>query len=210
MPTPRVALFSGEGSDVSRFPTLLEMWNFPFRKVKEEHLQRITVESFDVLCLPPGYYQFKESINDAITHFVHDGGGCVGACCGAWNIACSISLIPCTYNQIFMEGKVLLHPKRSDHPILRDHVKPKPGDGGWEWLPMTHVNGALFVPEDQDSVLATFDEKGEFAAILASEVGSGRVVAISSHAEIDIQVGECVVDNSPILRDAFLWAANLR
>jgi len=158
MAAPRVALFNGEGSDVSRFPELLELWDFPFEAVREKQLKNLTPESFDLLCLPPGYYQFNKSFNEAITHFVTDGGGCVGACCGAWNITCRMSLIPCTYNRIFMEGKVLLHPQKCDHPILRDHVKRADGDfEDWEWLPMTHINGALFIPEDQDAVLATFD-----------------------------------------------------
>ena len=54
--------------------------------------------------------------------------------------------------------------------------------------------------------MATYDEKGEFAAILAAEVGSGRAVAICSHAEINVLDRGVDVDNSLVLKNAILWA----
>jgi len=122
-------------------------------------------------------------------------------CCRAWNVSCCISLIPSGYNQILMEGSVVLRPIDPNHPIFT-HASPKGRS-----FPMTQINGPMLLPRDPSSALATFDENGQFAAILAADVGQGRAVAISPHPELSVQKDGAEIDNSPLLRDAILWSA---
>lgn len=204
----KVAVYTGEGSDASVVIALMKAWSFSVDEVDKPDLVNLSNESIDVLYLPPGYYIFEEATNTAISEFTRRGGGVVGSCCGAWNIACSIGLIPSSHNQILMEGRVSLRPKKGNHPILSNHVKRKNCESiSRDRLPMTHINGALFMPADRETILATFDEQDQFAAILAAEVGKGRAVAFSSHAEIPVKVEGKEIDNSPLLKDAILWAA---
>lgn len=217
----RVSMYVGEGTDSAALIGCLKTFGFQVREVSLAELDGLKPGDCDVLYLPGGWYAFDSAAKDAIIAFVTAGGGCVGTCAGAYQVAGYIPVIPGRVLRTDMRGRLALEPRQGDHPVLRGVVQPCTRHAGraWEPIAVTHFGGPFMLPDDKGTIVAAYDVEGEIGAILAADVGTGRAVALASHPEFGVpelhpddpaRVAEKPLpqgDASLILRNAVLWAA---
>jgi glutamine amidotransferase-like uncharacterized protein len=217
----RISVYAGKGTDSASVVRFLRGHGFEVKSIDEPQLGAISTADCAVLCLPGGWYSFDEPTNRAIRDYVAAGGGCVATCAGAGLVAGPIGLIPGRVFQMNVRGRLLMEPRQGRHPLLRDVVQPcrRHTEREFEPIAVTLIGGPIIVPDDQMSIVATFDRSGELAAICAAAVGRGRVVALSPHPELplaDLPVADPSRndggdrlhqgDQSLILRNAVHWA----
>lgn len=217
----RVAMYVGEGTDSAALVSRLKAFGFQVREATLANLDGLKPGDCDVLYLPGGWYFFEPRTRDAIRAFVHAGGGCVGSCAGASNIAGHIPIIPGRVLRNDMRGRLFLEPRQGNHPVLRGVVRPctRHSARAWEPIAVTHFGGPFMLPEDKSTIVAAYDVEGEIGAILAAEVGKGRAVAVASHPEFGLaalhpddparpeKTPLPQGDASLIVRNAVLWAS---
>jgi hypothetical protein len=217
----RVGMYVGEGTDPAPLVKALRQFGFPVRELKLEDINALSCETCDVLYLPGGWYFFEQPAKDAMIAFVKGGGGCVGTCAGAYNVAGHIPIIPGRVLRENIRGRIYIEPQQGEHPILKGAVQPCTRHSGRKWEPvaMTHLGGPMLLPEDKKTIVAAYDFEGEIGNILAAEIGSGRAVALASHPELRMAALPAddparpetkplpQGDASLILRNAVLWAA---
>lgn len=219
-----IALYADQGANPRKLARALRNWGFAVTLIKRPDLPQLTANSFDLLYLPGGWYRFSETLNEQIRDFVLTGGGCIGTCAGAYNVAGYIPVIPGRVLRANFRGRLYLEPQQGSHPILRGVVQrcTRHKDRRWEPIAATHLGGPLILPEDRDSIVASYDLEGELGALVAASVGNGRAVAIASHPELPLaplprmdssrrtQKPLPQGDESLIVRNAVLWATKHR
>jgi hypothetical protein len=215
-------MFAGEGANPARLTACLRRFGMEVREVGIPGLDALHPGE-DVLYLPGGWYSFGPEEKEAIVAFVKAGGGCVGSCAGAYNVAGKIPVIPGRVLRNNMRGRLYVEPQRGDHPILRGVVRPctRHKDRQWEPIAMTHLGGPFMLPDDPGTIVASYDVEGRIGAILAAGIGAGRAVALASHPEhplADLPASD-TKRNDPaslpqgdatlLVRNAVLWAAGV-
>lgn len=217
----RVGMYAGGGTNPARLTRCLRGFGFAVRALSTEVIAALTCGDCDVLYLPGGWYFFPDSAKAAIISFVRRGGGCVGTCAGAYNVAGFIPVIPGRVLRGNFRGRLYLEPQRGEHPILRGVVQPctRHKQRQWEPIAVTHIGGPFMLPEDRRAIVASFDIEGELGALLAASVGKGRAVALASHPEMPlaqvpardpVRQSRAPLpqgDVTLLIRNAVLWAA---
>lgn len=180
-----IHLLADQGCNPPRLHRFALALGFDVQLIQRPDLLKLPGSDTRLVFFPGGWYSLKDDQKRAVIDFVHSGGGCVGVCAGAFQVAGYIPVIPGRVLRSGFRGRLYLEPVRGDHPVLRDVVRPctRHAKRRWEAVPVTHMGGPFMFPEDRSTVLATYDAEGELAALLAAEIGQGRAVAIASHPE---------------------------
>jgi hypothetical protein len=182
---PTVHLLADSGCNPVQLQRFTQSLGYEVRLIERPALLKLSHSGAAMVLFPGGWYSLNQEQKQATVEFVRGGGGCVGVCAGAYQVAGYIPLIPGRVLRCGFRGRVYLEPVRGDHPVLCEVARPctRHQDRRWEPVPVTHMGGPFMFPEDRGAVVATYDTEGELPALLAAEVGAGRAVAIASHPE---------------------------
>ncbi len=224
MNLPHVLIHHGAGTISEPLEVCLRRFGFEVGYVTAKHMSQLDELDAQVLYLPGGWYTFDQATRTAIRAFVDRGGGCVGTCAGAYNVAGDLALIPGRVLRPNIRGRLCIEPQQGDHPLLRGVVKrcTRHCDRQWEPIAMTYLGGPFILPKDSSAIVASYDVEGEIGALVAAAMGEGRAVAICGHPELPLaklpdadpivlQGRDNVLafqgDASRIISNAVLWAA---
>lgn len=198
----KIALFAGKGAVLaSDVQYALEKMRIKYEKVNETQVKEGKLKYFECLIIPGGY---TETILDSLTsdglneicNFVKSGGGYIGICAGAYIATDKVEIHP-AYKRGKLKGLGIISIQNirkegigvrrikivaPDHPITKNCPKE---------LKIWYQNGPFIVPGKGIEVIANFDESSdslpsqgtEYAAIVCSYYGEGRVVIFSPHPE---------------------------
>jgi len=142
--------------------------------LRVEDVGRADLSRFAVIHGPPGAgYQLTKEQDEVIREFVRAGGGYVGVCAGA-NYAGKAKLLPMKTHSFKNQG------------LISVGVKPHAITQGFSGeIVIHHGNGPIMVPGEGCEVVGTFQIGQNFpittAAIVAGQLGEGRVVAFGPH-----------------------------
>jgi len=142
--------------------------------LRVEDVGRVDLSRFAVIHGPPGAgYQLTKEQDEVIRDFVRAGGGYVGVCAGA-NYVGKAKLLPMRTHSFKNQGLVSVG------------VKPHAITQGFSGeIVIHHGNGPIMVPGEGCEVVGTFQIGQNFpittAAIVAGQLGEGRVVAFGPH-----------------------------
>ncbi len=160
-------------------------------KIHEKDFETAELGRYDLLFFPGGGgYVFTEKAQQRLRDFITNGGGYVGICAGAV-AARTFKLMDCKHFPFRERGSVEMTLKA--HPITDGYA---PDRVMW----VRHVNGPFIEPSKDVQVVAYYNSGPPYAAIVAKQMGKGRVVSISPHPESD-------GDSRPLVRNSFYWAA---
>jgi len=199
-----IAIYAGRGTwddSVQAIRNMLEWMNCTVETLDAQHINNIGLSAFRVLCVPGGnMYDYAQDITlrgkENIRDFVHNGGGYIGICGGAYFAS----------EEVYWRGSQLsmtplsLFPGRAAGPI--DEIMAYPN------YTMTRVNvlnqahpiitserdaesmlyywGPALTPNANANItiLGNYDISNQ-AAMLALEYGHGKVFLIGTHPEIE-------------------------
>jgi len=184
---PYVGVYSRcEGANAGPLFPLLYSWGYRFRTIDTDELLQLKPGDIDVLLLSGGWYFFEGSRKKAGKHLcdlVHQGMGAVGICCGQINL-CKLGLVPADMTSMSGVGPTDLEPVDGKHPVLRGVAKKSSKSWRtWDNFKILRYNGWLMHPKDGAHMIAAYDLDKKVGAIVSSEPGKGRCVAISPHPE---------------------------
>jgi len=219
----RIAMYAGKGANPPRLSRLLRRFGFSVSPVQNADLPGLRDQGYDLLYLPGGWYRFQPPEIRALRAFVRQGGGCVGTCAGAYNVAGFIPLIPGQVLRPSLRGRFYMEPQQGAHPILRGvvHRCTRHKHRRWEPIAVTLLGGPFILPKDPATIIASYDAEGTIGALVAAEVGRGRAVAMAPHPEHPLAAlprSDNRHERKPlpqgdtrlIIRNAVLWAARRR
>lgn len=162
-------------------------------KIHEKDFEAADLSKYDLLFFPGGGgYVFTEKAQQRLRDFITNGGGYVGICAGAY-AAKTFKLVDCNYFPFRERGSVEVELK--PHPITEGYA---PGRIMW----IRHANGPFIEPSKDVQVVAYYRCGPPYAAIVAKQMGKGRVVVISPHPESE-------GDSRPLVRNSFYWAVKI-
>ena len=162
-------------------------------RIHEKDFETADLSKYDLLFFPGGGgYVFTEKAQQRLRDFIANGGGYVGICAGAY-AAKTFKLVDCNYLSFRERGSVEVELKK--HPITEGF-----GPGRVMWL--RHANGPFIEPSKDVQVVVSYHSGPPYAAIVAKQMGKGRIVVISPHPESD-------ADSRPLVRNALFWAAKV-
>jgi len=184
----KVALYSGRGGELFfDLELALKRLKIPYAKIKEREIWEDKLSSYSSLIFPGGVTvilvsSLSERGLKKIRNFVHSGGGYLGICAGAY-IAPSLVEVPGRPEGL---GIINLQNKRergSGLKLIRISCQHPVTKGYQGEVKIYYQNGPLIVPGKDVEVLARYKEEGDYAAIVASRYGQGKVVIFSPHPE---------------------------
>ena len=237
MKTPRLTVglyVNDEAATTLRLVRCLQEWGMNYRSIWRDELADLEPGDVDVLLLHGGWYgigrtpgQEQYEVADEDTHrakadavrrFVDAGGGIVGVCCGAFNVVW-LDLIAADISRSTGSGMHTIEVVDETHPIAQGVIQRAEGriDRRWLATPVIRISGPIFFPRDPASMVFSYDWEKRLGAVLASDYGHGRAVAISPHPErTETEVSAAAatgISTSPLmpvsalLRDSLTWAA---
>ncbi|MHA1570672.1 MAG: hypothetical protein ACTSWM_02535, partial [Alphaproteobacteria bacterium] len=156
-----------------RWPTFLNRLGYSYNFFTPADIDNGRFENFKVLCFPGGAWTLNKARQDAIVKAVKAGKGYIGICRGLRFAAKKLKIIK---GQIYRpEGKGILHVKINPTSAIMRGLPPV--------IYMRRHNGAFIIPGPDAEVLATVDEKDQYAAAIANTFGKGRVLVIGPHPD---------------------------
>jgi len=205
-PSPRqvdIAIYAGQGTwdeSVQAAKKMFEWMNYTVENLSAQQINN-GLENFRILCIPGGnMYDYAQDISsegkENIRSFVHDGGGYIGICGGAYFASEKVywqgSKLPMTPLRLFSGtatgsiSEIMDYPKytmckvnlmNAEHPITKS-------GRNFEWV--LYYWGPALIPNANANVtvLGNYD-KGNQTAMLTFEYGYGKVFLIGTHPEID-------------------------
>jgi glutamine amidotransferase-like uncharacterized protein len=234
-----VAIYSGRGTwndSIVALEEIVRWMNCTFELVNAQYINDNGLAAFRVLCIPGGdMYVYGQDLSvsgkNNIRTFVHDGGGYIGICGGAYFAAERVfwrdNELPMTTPALFpgiAEGpidEIMAYPNYTmctvsvvnhTHPITQS--EPDNETMLYYWGPALVPNAAANV-----TVLGTY-AKGNLPAMVASEYYQGRVFLVGTHPEIEedsnrdgVSFGDELQDEGsewPIMQRAFLWCMQMQ
>ena len=218
-------LFSDRGANPDKLESIIKALGWQVRRIQRQDLLSLPGSDATLLFFPGGWYALDTGQKAAVQAFVAGGGGCIGVCAGAYQVAGYIPLMPGRVLRANLRGRLYMEPQQGDHPILSHVVMPctRHQDRRWEQVLLSHMGGPIILPEKREWIIGSYDCEGELGALTAAELGLGRAVAIASHPELalaPLSQDDSLSDVSPdsprtcgdvrlILANAIRWAMRL-
>jgi len=214
----RVGLYvRGENATIGSVLKCLRLWDVSFKTIHRDELPALKPGDVDLVYLHGGWYRIdsEAAAADALKAFVHAGGGCIGACCGAYNIGWLGLIEMARMHMLRMTSWAQIKAQAVKHPILKGVRERNKGDSRTfsPFIPIVYFNGPFMIPADKaTTMVASYDNEGCFGAILAGRYGKGRVVAFGPHPEKEM-IENSAAENrslpraSLMLHNALHWAA---
>ena len=198
----------GENANIASVVKCLHLWGMSFRTVYREELRALEPGDFDLVYLHGGWYRIdsEKPAADALKRFVRTGGGCVGVCCGAFNIGWLDLIEMAQIHLLRMTSWAQIKAQVVRHPILKGVRERNKGDSRTfsPLIPIVYFNGPFMIPADKSpTMVASYDNEGCFGAILAGTYGKGRVVAFGPHPEKEM-IENSLAQNRSLPRAALM------
>ena len=194
----------------------LRLWDMSFRTIQRDELPSLKPGDVDVVLIHGGWYRIdsEEDAAKALRDFVDAGGGCIGVCCGAFNIGW-LGLIEMEHLHIVrMTSWARITARAVRHPILKGvRERNQSGKGLSSLITIVYFNGPFMIPaKPSTTVVASYDQEGHLGAVLADSFGEGRVVAFGPHPEKELiedslTNGGALPRASLMLHNALYWTA---
>jgi len=212
----QVAFYNGSGAGPYGFKAMTHFLNWAgclITNVTGQDIIDGCLENFDILCWPGGDYpsfwnEMGLAGKTAVQDFVHQGGGYLGICAGAY-YACDYivwmddpAFPPPTFKVEGDELNLDLCEAVAWGPIFEIVPRPEPGydmtqinivdhthpitDNLPDSMQIFYAGGPYFVPNAGANIeiLGVYDEN-DTNAIVTCDYGNGRVFLIGPHAEIE-------------------------
>lgn len=206
MASPRqvdIAIYAGRGTwneSVQAAEKMFEWMNYTVETLSAQQINN-GLANFRILCIPGGnLYDYAQDISsegkENIKSFVHDGGGYIGVCGGAYFASEEVywqdSKLPMTSLGLFSGtatgpiSEIMAYPNYTMCKVNfmnAEHSITKSGQD-FEWV--LYYWGPALIPNANANVtvLGNYDI-GNQTAMLAFEYGYGKVFLIGTHPEID-------------------------
>jgi hypothetical protein len=194
----RIAVYHG-AKNVSgeRVAAALRKLGIPFAMIGPAQIERGRLGEFAGVIFPGGHsIQLGSKAIDEVVRFVESGGGFFGICAGC-QFGRRIRLLRARWKALRASGifdmrVVRRHAVTRGYTVAGKHPKGRP----WKYsnrgrVRMRYCNGGLLIAGRGAEVLVSFDEEGEFGAIVAGRRRRGRVVLVSSHPESTPTAKDC-------------------
>lgn len=199
-----VALYADQGcweESVQAAEKMFQWMGYTVELVDADHIVKGELNNFGILCVPGGnMYQYAQNLSsegvENIKNFIHNGGGYIGICGGAYFAAKKViwqaEQLPMTLLEVFRgtaEGPIdeivpypdygmcKLNIVETTHPITESGP-----DSSW----MLYYWGPILLPNRDANVtiLGKYDKVNQ-PMMLAFDYGLGRVFLIGTHPEIE-------------------------
>lgn len=230
-----IAIYSGRGTWEQSVKALRAMFlwmNYTVEYVSADRINNIGLASFRILCIPGGdMYEYAQDIStkgkENIRNFIHDGGGYIGICGGAYFASERViwrgNQLPMTPLGIFPGiaagpiNEIISYPNYTmtivkiishEHPITQSELDS--ASVLYYWGPAMAPN-----PNANVTILGNYS-KGNQTAMLAFQYYQGRVFLIGTHPEIEedsdrdgVSFGDQFDDEGSewhLMQKAVLWA----
>ena len=189
-----IVLYHGNGANLaSDVEYALHKLNISYTNIDEKDIIEDRIKEFSILIIPGGVTgiilsSIREGFED-IRNFVKRGGTYIGICAGAYLAAPVVNILgkPEGLGIINIENKRRQGLGIDLIRIVKEHSITKGYSGE---IQIYHQNGPLMVAKEGVEILATYsqilttyDYKDEFAAIVFSKYGKGKVIIFSPHPE---------------------------
>ncbi len=199
-----VALYSDRGTAwdcVQATKKMFQWMNHTVELVDADYINNEELDSFSIICIPGGdMYQYAQDISsrgmENIKNFIHNGGGYIGICGGAYFASEKViwrgTQLPMISLGVFSgkaEGpnnQIVPYPNYNmcrvnildpAHPITQSEPNSM-------W--MLYYWGPVLVPnKDADVTILGKYDRGKQPAMLAFNYGGGRVFLIGTHPEFE-------------------------
>lgn len=212
----KVALYSGKGASLARdVEKALKILDIPYDKIEESDMKSECLPKYSVMIIPGGLTGemvsgLKGLGYRSLREYVKNGGGFIGICAGAYLAPkrVNISGYPEGLGIIDIENERLqglgMHLVRIEgkHPVTKGYESQE--------LPMFRLNGPMMIPGKSVEVLAKYVGDNDFAAIVTSKYGEGRVVLFGVHPEgsIEHKVDPEELGTTDMLKNAIEFASD--
>ncbi len=201
----RVAVYCGpKNISGERVAAALKELRIPHAFVGPEEIAAGRLAEFSALVLPGGHsIALDQAGVRAVKRFVAAGGGLIGICAGAQFIVrarmLAVKWKALRASGIFDMRVVARHAISRGYALAGKHPKGAP----WRYssrgrVRIRYSNGGILRAGRGVDLVVSFDEEGDFGAVVAGRFGLGRVVAMSPHPESTPRAGEC----GPFISDA--------
>jgi glutamine amidotransferase-like uncharacterized protein len=199
-----VAVYAGAGTWEDSVRAVQEMFrwmNYTVETVSAEYINNNGLEAFRILCIPGGdMYNYAQDISskgkENIKEFIHNGGGYIGICGGAYFAAEKVfwqgSQLPMTALGLFAGtatgpiDEIIPYPNYTMCKVnIVNHVHPVT-QSEQDYEIMLYYWGPALIPNTDANVtvLGNYD-KGNQTAIVAFEYFQGKAFLIGTHPEIE-------------------------
>jgi hypothetical protein len=131
--------------------------------------------------------------------YIGNGGGFIGFCAGAFlPLKDSLGLCASTFLYLREVGfpDVILNPRdpvapgieSTKNPVCYAHFRqPAAQRKHTVRIQMLRANGPLIIPRGKDRAVGYFDSNGNYAAILRTAYGKGRIIAVGPHPDCGLK-----------------------
>jgi glutamine amidotransferase-like uncharacterized protein len=209
----KIALFAGSGAVLAKdVGVALEELDIQYEKINENIIKEGRLQDFEILIIPGGY---TETIIEAlggesfekIREFVRRGGKYIGICAGAY-LAPKIVKLRFGRNEpgldiINVENKREAGIGLKEIEILNENHPLAKGYRGK--IKIWYQNGPFMKAGTKVEVIAKYNE--DFAAIVASNYGKGKVILFSPHPEgsLENKIDPEEIGTLNLLKNAIDW-----
>jgi glutamine amidotransferase-like uncharacterized protein len=210
----KIALYSGSGALLAKkdVKTALEKLNIKIEKIKENDIKTGKLQIFKILIIPSGKTELilkvlKGKGFEKIRKFVKEGGKYIGICAGAYLAPKVVKLRSSRkesgLNIIEIENKREagiglreIEISNENHPLVKGYQSK---------IKIWYQNGPLMRSQGKVEIIAKYDEN--FAAILASNYGKGKVILFSPHPEgsLENKIDPEKIGTLNLLKKAIDW-----
>lgn len=187
---PSVAVYYGRknisGENVA---ASLKRLKIPYEMITARDIASGKLKRHSCVVFPGGHsIVLSKPAEKQVLSFVKSGGGFIGICAGC-QFGVKLGLLPVRHKilratGIFDMRIVAKHPVSAGYVIAGKHK----GRGKWVYsnrgrVRIRYANGGMLVAGRGARVIVSFDEYGEFGAVVAGKYGRGNVVLITPHPE---------------------------
>jgi len=187
---PAVAIYHGRknisGENVA---AALERLTIPFEMITARDIASGKLSRYSCVIFPGGHsIVLGKSAEKQVLPFVKSGGGFIGICAGC-QFGVKLGILPVQHKilratGIFDMRIVAKHPVSAGYAIAGKHSKAKP----WTYssrgrVRIRYANGGMLTAGRGARVIVSFDEHGDFGAVVTGNYGRGKVVLITPHPE---------------------------
>ncbi len=187
----RIALYAGpRGMMTKQVGEFLLARDVPLATITDKDIHNGQLSDYPAIVFPGGWGPVMSSRAEKnLKQFVADGGGFVSMCAGT-TFAHRLGLLDFDILDVRAIAWCYLS-LRARHPVTKGYrltdPKKRPKREGADRVRIAFSNGNFIIPGKGVTTIATFDQEGTLAAIIAGRHGKGEVVCFSPLPEQPVE-----------------------